>query len=668
MVPPFPDVNAEPVMDDSDIDAFIARVTVPPPPKDSPPEANHLPPPHPATAQLTGGGQGKLKQYGKTKKSYIGHDDLNNLDDEVFFPPPPEMVLASSVPKTPSWEKLLTMQGSDINQTLEEEYAKLVIPPPPVGDSTTVLLGDITIVPPVDVKTPSPSSDHEAVPMISEALLKGGDKEPLPTEDSVKNDVIRCMQIKAEIEKEMKTVDMNDPIHAFERLSIKERIATLESPKLQRAAKPPPHPVVSRHNSNDSNGTPPPPHSPSSQQTHIEVNPRRPFLWRPTEVRSADSSPVHRGKDFPPSPSPLSTRTESTGTLNRNKRVPPPPPPRRSSMPATELTNESPSPPGHNGFIDSSNKDNSPRTFFEEIRAKAHAIENRKKNTLRISASHVHSNSETAINELGGSDNGGLSPGPVQHFSSSTSATPITESCPTDHFRVNSKYYKTPASHTSSLDNAELEKVRRYRVPETKRNPRSASAIDLRRGSYEPPQKDYYTKASSGKSKRAQKDEDEEAFDLDGSFSKFKGKRSPSFTRKLLAFEFKKEKKEKQDRMWANSSDASSDAGESDTTGSTGSPKSVGRSNTFATGGSPRLSGSPRSSPVVHRHASLSKMADRALSPLRNLFGGGDRDRTSSTESDAGSAPSSPHVMSRSSNLPRSTMHPFGSAAMAQVR
>ena len=648
MIPSFPETTT-PSTHIQDIDAFIASVTVPPPPKDSPEEFELPPPPAPEAED-------------KGDKTPVA----GLHDDHVFFPPPPEMAGSSPMPRTPSWQKLISMQGTSINQSLEEEFAKLVIPPPPNGKATE-LIGDIWIVPPVDLKTPSPLSENGSPPNITDEKARNQKSDLF---SSLPESLIRTMTVRAEIEKERKAADLTDPALAFEKLSIKERIANLESPKLQRASKPPRPPQrCSSENTPTSDG-------PSEPHTQIEVNPRRPFLWRPNEVRSADSSPVHRGKDFPPSPSPLSSRTESTGTLNRNKKVPPPPPPRRSSMPVSEITNDLPTPPecARSISMDSGSPDTSPQkampsSLFAQIKNKAQAIENRYR--IHTKVSHTHSNSETAINRLASAP---ISPTP--NMTASTSMTPSGSTSPVNSNMPTFKLAKkTVASKTSSLDNAELEKVRRYRIPDTKRSPRSVSAIDLRRGSYEPPQKDYYTKASASrlkKGERREEDTGEESPDLDsspvrtdGANGKFRGRRSPSFTRKLLAFEFRREKK---DKMWANSSDASSDAGESDTTGSTGSPKSVGRSNTFTnTAGQKVSTSSPRNSPLLHRHGSLSKMADRALSPLRNLFGVGDRDRASSTESETGSGPPSPHILSRSSNMPRSAMRPFGAAAAAQV-
>ena len=743
MVPPFPgdDVDgsgAPSGLDMSDLDAFIASVTVPPPPKDSP-DRHDLPPspfgqqqqkqPEVSTTNRKSRQKGEgvvLSVKGSARNisapASASPAVSESADDDVFFPPPPEVIPEATVPKTPSWERLVGLRGSQAS--LEEEFAMLVTPPPPPG-TLTPLLGEISIVPPVDVKTPSPMSENGGSPPrgVDTSLLPGGVLPPPPGTDT--NDMTSLppplnesvIQVKAEIEKEMQTVDMTDPALAFERLSIKERIASLESPKLQRAAanKPPAGPSASSSRHSSIELTPPSSQSPSldvsgsgpSPGPGSGVHPKRPFLWRPAEVRSADSSPVHRGKDFPPSPSPLSSRTESTGTLNRNKRVPPPPPPRRSSMPATELTNQSPSPPAVHPPAQRSvsvepSSSPSPRAMplnlFAEIKSRTQGLgggsggaAGKNRNYVNVTVSHhLHSASETAINKLaygGGEELASAESGIPSSLapcgmSVSACPTPSASSPVASTTSIPKKFDKIPAAKTASLDNAELEKIKRYRVPDTRRNPRSASALDLRRGSYEHPQKDYYTKASSSKNKRASKEED---LDLDlesgSNNSKFKGRRSPSFTRKLLAFEFKKEKaKEKEkDKMWAHSSDASSDAGESDTTGSTGSPKSLSRahalanSNNTGSGSSPssstRSGASPRGSPIIHRHASLSKMADRALSPLRNLFGGSssaDRDRASSTESEAGSGPPSPHVM-RSSNLPRSTMRPFGSSAANQV-
>ena len=124
---------------------------------------------------------------------------------------------------------------------------------------------------------------------------------------------------------------------------------------------------------------------------------------------------------------------------------------------------------------------------------------------------------------------------------------------------------------------------------------------------------------------------------VDGEINEINSYRSPVVSRRQFSFDFLRQLREPNEPE--NLSDTSSDGavfGEYRTP----SPK-VGRSNTFAGSQGKQGSPSPKGSPLVARHSSFSKLAERVPSPLRSLFGGGDRERTSS-ELEASSAPPSP--------------------------
>ncbi len=539
--------------DMDDIDAFIASVTVPPPPKDSPED---LPPPPVHTGRQN-----------STKRS------VSTGSDDVFPPPPDSDDICETVeipdPEGEPWEHLVAV-APPLDGALEEEYAKYVIPPPPSCEETA-LLGDIVIVPPVSIKTPVSDKGSPTLEFIQKRNNRRVEMRRSPPENGVLRAVVRPVQ-------SLKDENRYGPPLPPKRISSVESTSCRASPS-----------------------------EPSAKLAN---------LWWHSDIRSADSSPVHRGKDL------REALGGSTGTLNRRRGgVPPPPPPRRSSM---QHLAESPV-HSRSSSIDSQDKSPSP-TYATPISALTSQFRKETldaphhKHSNYVNVYQSQSNSEPALCKID-------QPSPQSDTSStgsygqifaklnSTSSFTKTNSAQDLNKGAQSTHNSTPDDSTSAIVIDEMLKKMSKNVEE------SCS---------EPPCTD------STESKLTPRH------------------RSPSFTRKLLTFEIGRK-------------DSESDTGESDIPAS---PKTLGRSNTF-TNTPPKSYGSPKSSPLLQRHGSFGKLAERAASPLRSfLFGGSDRDRTSS-ESESGSCPASPRRSLRSSiasTFQRSSLSkPFGSGSQVSL-
>ncbi len=360
-----------------DIDAFIASVTVPPPPARTPPLTNgkspddlDLPPPP----------EGLLADPDKTPTA------------EGSFPPPPDVVAhthpdrlnqmqrdhSQMVPdgQAQGNNKEWNLNGVAIpdNISLEEEYAALVIPPPP-DSCNTEALQQIAIVPPVDVKTPSPPDTSHVTMREAKSNLAAAERESvevkrkslLELQESGPSVAALTKTLQEQTAPAQKSADPNRFVRKISSTSNVEKPVKTKQPLAKKMSadaivrpkgQPPPPPE--RLNSypgarpgSQSISLPSSPPDDTNEpfipglagQTHpnmehvlAEAN-LKPSLrmWRPTQ--SADNSPVHKGKNL------AQTLTGVTGTLTRNKKgmFAPAPPPRRSSMPVSQSLPTTPS-------------------------------------------------------------------------------------------------------------------------------------------------------------------------------------------------------------------------------------------------------------------------------------------------------------------------------------
>ena len=370
--------NLKPELELQDIDAFIASVRVPPPPSaaKSPDELDlDLPPPPPA---LVTDADKTPTAGGGTAAAVPGES----------FPPPPDVIpqtqgtISSSVSKTTTTaaagttsQRLKTVSlvpslSRDIK--LDDEFSSLIIPPPP-SNSETEALREIPIVPPVNVKTPSPpesghvvlrdksslSNESEATEKKRQSLIELEEKGP-SVAALAKNLQETTTKTTAEKSSEKRTATTNDGSGKTRKMSAEGKV---RRPKVQ----PPPPPAVRMHSypgtESQSQSLPSsPPDDASCSSAHASAQQslgarHHPYvllegnlkpshlLWRPTETKSADNSPVHKPNKV------LDEQLRgSTGTLTRNKKgmLPPVPPPRRSSIPVSPSpTTVTPPVPSH---------------------------------------------------------------------------------------------------------------------------------------------------------------------------------------------------------------------------------------------------------------------------------------------------------------------------------
>lgn len=329
-------------LDTLDIDAFIASVTVPPPPKDDPVE------PH-CGSQVVGISKSVVEA---THNATVSGGRLAHVDVE------PSMLCGTSVgtSEEPLWKQLLVM--TPMSQDLEEEFAKLVTPPPP--SSTETELRDIPIVPPVDAKTPSPvlcqrmftvaefnneTLGHTAIPtaaipqldLSDSCMLNNVKTLPSPATNKTKSAAKLSSPGVVEYKRSVSTSDV-------ERLGSRpkskppvppKRFSSLDANSTSSSSTPASSPRGSVHSVDSASGST----APQSNEGNIENLQQRLRFWRPTEVAKPCCSPTLPNGLHPTlaqngaSLNSLSQgQSGGGGTLTRPKKKPPPPPPRRSSM------------------------------------------------------------------------------------------------------------------------------------------------------------------------------------------------------------------------------------------------------------------------------------------------------------------------------------------------
>ena len=242
-------------------------------------------------------------------------------------------VLCGVIDEQPLWRQLL--ETMPMSHDLEEEFAKLVTPPPP----SSTKLGDIPIVPPVGVKTPSPVLGessmlelHNGTPEHVVPALDLSDSDiqtlPSPAVNNTNSAVILTSTATAEYRRSVSSSDV-------ERVGSRPRSKPPIPPKRFSSLDA---------NSTSSNSTPA--SSPRGSVHSIEASPggvgsqndvsnienlqQRLRFWRPTEVSKPCCSPTLQNGLHPN----LAQNGDSLGqgSLTRPKKKPPPPPPRRSSM------------------------------------------------------------------------------------------------------------------------------------------------------------------------------------------------------------------------------------------------------------------------------------------------------------------------------------------------
>ena len=316
-----------PELDLQDIDAFIASVTVPPPPSDAKsPDDLDLPPPPPSL----------IADLDKTPTETVNTSDP--------FPPPPDVVAqtqetSGSTTVEPEWSTPKTVPLPD-NLKLEDEYASLIIPPPP-ANSETEALREIHIVPPVSVKTPNPPGN--VVLRKSKKTLTASENE---TAEKKRKSLIELEESGPKVAELAKTLQQSSKKkpEGPQKQPVRK---TVSASKVQRPKVQPPPPPSRLHSypGTESQSLPSsPPDDTTAPQTGekhsgyvLKEGTMKPshLLWRPMETKSADNSPVHK-----PNKIMDEQLRGSTGTLTRNKNgmLAPAPPPRRSSIPVHSPT------------------------------------------------------------------------------------------------------------------------------------------------------------------------------------------------------------------------------------------------------------------------------------------------------------------------------------------
>ena len=287
-----------------DIDSFIASVAVPPPPKDD----------------SVGDSQAACSSNGAVCGTAV--------IDRVEASP---SVLCDVLDEQPLWRQLLDTMP--MSHDLEEEFAKLVTPPPP----SSTKLCDIPIVPPVGAKTPSPVLGESSIL----ALHNGTPEHVVPVLDLTDSDVRLSSPA---VNKTNSEVILSSTATAEYKRSVSA--SDVERVGSRPRSKPPiPPKRFSSLDANSTSSSSTPASSPRGSIHSVEASPgavsqndignienlqQRLRFWRPTEVSKPCCSPTLPNGIHPN----LAQNGDSLGqgSLTRPKKKPPPPPPRRSSM------------------------------------------------------------------------------------------------------------------------------------------------------------------------------------------------------------------------------------------------------------------------------------------------------------------------------------------------
>lgn len=626
-----------------DIDKYIASMAVPPPPGNEETKQRH----HSKQHSFQANGTGSEADCG------TGVLDLDSL------PPPPNMDSSMDdefdVFLPPSEFNIdIDLSQVKINEILEDKYLQYVIPPPPSCSDDTPVFDAIPVVPPVEIASiPDVPAIQPPSPLIETSV--------------------------SQLTKMMEARNIN--------LTHDESVRRAVVRPLQSEGKLGP-PLPKRVSSEAASGSCP--HSPETPSS-VELNPKHSALWRPSEIRSADSSPVHKGKDF------LSAALRgSTGTLNRRGRVPPPPPPRRSSIQtesACSSRSESPcstpdAPSGiprarHSGYVNVLNFGNS---------APASPVSLRRKNSTNSDSGSTNSSANSSVTTDGRTSNvqkikvllesarltrtpgagssriavrtgGGEQPATRDSTRDSTrdhstrdslrETTPVREHPPSREpsFKGSSSREQTP-EHEQRKDSNNHNEIKitkeesPYGVPSTFKKANGSSKL---RSTFKPDESptempnrtvlDDLNDCEIDLTSDLDLSSDLEKQISNNGSSKFSPKyRSPSFQRKLLAFEISKRGK---------------DSGDMDS-----APKESPKSPLLGRDGVPRRSSLNTPQTSLTRHGSITRLADRTK-PLRSLFGKSDSERGLS-DTETSSCPTSPRTNTKSFTLGRSGLRGFG--------
>ena len=162
--------------EEEDIEALIARLTVPPPPKDSPESVHHVSSDNDQVdSEIMSDIQSvpfeslevAPKKDGvdvNTTESSLddGESMVTSEEDVLQIPPPPHVPTPDESPA--ATEQLDEDLKIELQTQIDEELQALIVPPPPLSESTELI--DIPVVPPVNIITPpssvetSPSCDN----------------------------------------------------------------------------------------------------------------------------------------------------------------------------------------------------------------------------------------------------------------------------------------------------------------------------------------------------------------------------------------------------------------------------------------------------------------------------------------------------------------------------
>ena len=637
-------------MEELDIEAFIASMTVPPPPPrcdspdlDLPPPPNigfarassimspdsELPPPPPPV------------DISPPDMTFIAQTEFPGL---VCFPPP-DVVLSTG--------NVTYVETSCEGEHLEDEFAMLVIPPPPECSKAPI---DICIVPPLIMSPISTTTSPESVKGVE--LPPGLDDHIDNVTKSVSQTIdiynLKSSQHPPSVptnvlssgnEKKMDENSLNAPKGVKSSVSIESlkerdfgtvaeiknkllcaktkkgsvvipngRSSTVLEKKKERIPRPkcspPPPPqrltsiMSSQHSAPCS-----PTEAAVAGSAPLDISQRKALLWKPSDVRSADNSPVHRCKDLPGSGllSPANTTA---------RRSAPAPPLRRSSVTTSNCSTPTPTPP-----LTPNNNSDSPELVYPVSNV----------HPLQFTTFRRNTSSPVDGNKLANMYHG-------EHFNSDSNLMQMFGRVDCGNIKIGMetikmRQRKSQLSYINSSNDCDDENI----------TPRSPSIVDDGKPSEEPCRKpmsyidELHAKAFPQGTNQAApsmpimgtRPEKPVVDNVPLSTIKLRPYRSPALVRREIKRSSSQSSSENEELRQAIADTETTGAEDSDmfTSGNANGKSLVGRSTSF--GGAVTHShaslAANRSSTsrvsAVHRHSSLSRMAERAASPLRALFG-----------------------------------------------
>ena len=719
--------------DDLDIEAFIASMTVPPPPSCDSPDLDFPPPPTLGFARASSIMSPDNELPPPPPPTDITPPDMTDLcihadaSNHVYGFPPPDVVLSTG--NVPYVERNGT-SDAEVSH-LEDEFAMLVIPPPPESSKSPI---DICIVPPLLMSPISQTTSPESVKSVTSPHDHGDhtDDATKPVSQTINIYNLKSAQVSppciVESEPLPRNVENSDNTEETENLlnapkgvkssvsieSLKERdfgtVAEIknkllgaktkkgalipngnsnspakESKKKERAPRPkhPPPPPPQRLTSlmSSQHSAPcSPTETVTADPLPLDISQRKALLWRPSDVRSADNSPVHRCRDLPGA---SSDRLSVAGRRNA-----PAPPPRRSSMSMSACSTPTATPP----LTPNSNKE-SPEILhlgttthplqFSTFKRNAGSSNGDHKNNLINVYKSEQSDTESNLLKMLSGGVGGVGEATDSNIGTSGIKTHVSRLSYINNSKDDIDDVDTaPISSTESIKDE-------GKTSEEIKDQRPISYID-----------ELHAKAfPQGTTKRASptmgtKLEKPVVDNVPLSTIKLRPYRSPALVRREIrrsSSQSSSGDEELRQQAIAETETTGAEDATMFASGNANGKSIVARSTSFggavthspaghSTSGRNTISSSNRGS-AVHRHSSLSRMAERAASPLRALFGSssssnssGFRHRTTSDsegspviQRSSNSGPGNRNYMMSSSKSPSTSYRPLSTSTLPRV-